>query len=293
MLGGAILLIVGALAFGIHACVGYKKGKTDTDQGEQQSASQENQGNVPSSPAKDGETDGKKDANPMEQGNAEISALIESYYKALGEKDIATLKTYVDNLAPSDEPRITNAKDYIEGYEVRDVYVKKGLTDDSYVVYASFYYICKGIDTKVPALSQFYVYKDSDGQWKIDASAFEDAEISAYTDSLDSDEDVKELYSDIKGQLESAQASDSALASFLDGLGQDASDSAVTSEGTTMVVLDECNVRAEANSDSEILGVLAVGEEVQKTGTEGDWTQVEYEGQTAYIYSNLLEEKTE
>ena len=153
MLGGAILLIVGALAFGIHACVKGKKG-TDQGQGDQQTASQDNQGNVPSSPAKDGETDGKKDANPMEKGNAEITALITGYYKALGDKDIATLKTYVDNLAPSDESKITNAKDYIEGYEVRDVYVKKGLKDDLYVVYASFYYICKDIDTKVPALSQ-------------------------------------------------------------------------------------------------------------------------------------------
>ena len=74
MLGGAILLIVGALAFGIHACVKGKKG-TDQGQGDQQTASQDNQGNVPSSPANDGETDGKKDANPMEKANEEITSL--------------------------------------------------------------------------------------------------------------------------------------------------------------------------------------------------------------------------
>ena len=239
------------------------------------------------------ETDGKKDANPMEKGNAEITALITGYYKALGDKDIATLKTYVDNLAPSDESKITNAKDYIEGYEVRDVYVKKGLKDDSYVVYASFYYICKDIDTKVPAWSQLYVYKDSEGQWKIDASAVEDTEISAYTDGLEADEDVKTLYSDIRKQLEDAQAGDPALTAFLDGLGQDTSDSSIVSDGTTLVVTEDCNVRAAASSDADIIGGLSAGEEVQKLGSEGDWIQVEYEGQTAYIYSGLLEEKTE
>ena len=293
MLGGAILLIVACFGSLESMPVLKVRRVPIPGQGDQQTASQDNQGNVPSSPAKDGETDGKKDANPMEKGNAEITALITGYYKALGDKDIATLKTYVDNLAPSDESKITNAKDYIEGYEVRDVYVKKGLKDDSYVVYASFYYICKDIDTKVPALSQFYVYKDSEGQWKIDASAVEDTEISAYTDGLEADEDVKTLYSDIRKQLEDAQAGDSALTAFLDGLGQDTSDSSIVSDGTTLVVTEDCNVRAAASSDADIIGGLSAGEEVQKLGSEGDWIQVEYEGQTAYIYSGLLEEKTE
>ena len=153
MLGGAILLIVVVLFFGIRAFMGSGKGDSSKDTADEQVTADNDQGNVPSSPANDGETDGKKDANPMEKGNAEITALITGYYKALGDKDIATLKTYVDNLAPSDESKITNAKDYIEGYEVRDVYVKKGLKDDSYVVYASFYYICKDIDTKVTGRS--------------------------------------------------------------------------------------------------------------------------------------------
>ncbi|MFQ7552533.1 MAG: hypothetical protein ACLRMZ_22335 [Blautia marasmi] len=34
------------------------------------------------------------------------------------------LRTLVDNLAPADESKITNAK-YIEGYEAGDIYTKK------------------------------------------------------------------------------------------------------------------------------------------------------------------------
>ena len=92
----------------------------------------------PSSPEDDGETnDGKKeeDTNPLEDGSEEVTALMNSYYKALGEKDITTLRTLVNNLTPSDESRITNAKDYIEGYQVSKVYMKKGMDDNSYVVY--------------------------------------------------------------------------------------------------------------------------------------------------------------
>lgn len=294
MLGGAILLIVVALFFGVRACVGTKKGNSGKgDEQQEDVTAKEDQGNVPSSPATDGETDGKKDANPMETGSAEVTALIKSYYKALGEKDIATLKTFVDNLAPSDESKITNAKDYIEGYEVGDVYMKKGLVDDSYVVYAGFYYICQGIDTKVPALSYFYVFKDSDGSWKINAAADQDAEISAYTEKMLEDAEVKKLISDITRENQEAQEKDPELAAFLDGLGEDASASSAAKDGTTLVVTKGANVRAAADGEADIIGGLDAGTEVEKKGTEGEWVQIEYEGQTAYVHSSLLEEKTE
>ena len=69
------------------------------------------QGNVPSSPTNEGESDEKKeDANPMETADADITALIKSYYKALGEKDIATLKTLEDDFTPSDESKVDKFK---------------------------------------------------------------------------------------------------------------------------------------------------------------------------------------
>ena len=60
MLGGAILLIVLVLIFGVRACVGGKKGNSNEDQ----TTAKSNQENDPSSPANDGETDEKKDASP-------------------------------------------------------------------------------------------------------------------------------------------------------------------------------------------------------------------------------------
>ncbi len=293
MLGGAILLIVVVLFFGVRAFMGSGKGDSSKDTVENQTTADNDQGNVPSSPANDGETDGKKDANPMETANEEITSLIKGYYKALGDKDIATLRTLVDNLAPSDESKITNSK-YIEEYEAGDIYTKKGLDDDSYVVYSCFYYICQGIDTKVPALAEFYVVKDTEGNWKIDGAVHSDSdEITKYEVSLRQDDDVKELKAKIKKLYEDAQAADSALAAFLEGLGDDATGSAETADGTILVVTEDCNVRAAASSDAEILGGLPAGTEVEKKGESGDWIQIEYEGSEAYVFGSLLEEKTE
>ena len=286
MLGGAILVIVAVLFFGIRACVGSNKGNS----GDGQKTTSEDQGNVPSSPTNEGESDEKKeDANPMETADAEITALIKSYYQALGEKDIATLKTLEDDFTPSDESKVTNLKDYIEGYEVGDVYTKKGMTDDSYVVYACFYYICQGIDTKAPALTQFYVYKNDDGNWVIDNDALQNSEVSAYMEAQLSDSDVTALVSKVQGELDQAQEEDSSLADFLNGLGDEASVSTQAENGTMLTAIDDCNVRAEANTDAEILGVISAGDQVEKQGTDGEWIQIDYDGETGYIRGDLLE----
>ena len=193
MLGGVILIIVAVLFFSIRACTGSGKGTSD---GEQTTAQDNSQGNDPSSPEDDGETnDGKKeeDTNPLEDGSEEVTALMNSYYKALGEKDITTLRTLVNNLTPSDESRITNAKDYIEGYQVSKVYMKKGMDDNSYVVYTKGSFICKGIDTPAPSLWSAYVVKDSDGTYRILGDLEQNTTVSTYMDSLISDEDVKDL----------------------------------------------------------------------------------------------------
>ena len=289
MLGGAILLIVVVLFFGIRAFMGSGKGDSSKDTADEQVTADNDQGNVPSSPANDGETDGKKDANPMETADADVTALITSYYQALGEKDIATLKTLEDDFTPSDESKVTNLKDYIEGYEVGDVYTKKGMTDDSYVVYACFSYICQGVETKAPALTQFYVYKNSEGNWVINNGALQDSEISAYMEKQLSDSDVSALIKKVQNELDQAQKSDPSLEEFLNGLGEEAGVSTEAEDGTMLTASEECNVRAEASTDADILGVISAGDQVQKTGTDGEWVQIDYDGQTGYIRGDLLE----
>ena len=289
MLGGVILVIGAVLLFGIRACVGCGKGASDEDQNTVQDNSQ---GNDPSSPEDDGETnDGKKeeDTNPLEEGSAEITAFMQSYYKALGERDITTLRTLVSDLTASDESRITNAKDYIEGYQVGNVYTKKGLDDNSYVVYTCYNYICSGITTPVPSLGYAYVVQDSGGNYQILGAADQDTEISQYMDTLLTDEDVQSLREDVQADYDQAQKDDQALAQFLDGLGKDAGSSETAASGTMMTVTEGCNVRAEASTDADIIGGLEAGTEVESRGVEGEWVQIDYDGQTGYVHSSLLE----
>lgn len=48
------------------------------------------------------------------------------------------------------------------------------------------------------------------------------------------------------------------------------------------------NVRKRADADADRLGRLAPGESCTVTGEEGDWWQVEFEGETGYVLKELL-----
>lgn len=51
---------------------------------------------------------------------------------------------------------------------------------------------------------------------------------------------------------------------------------------------DKVNVRAAANTDAERIGSLEQGTRIARTGTEGEWSIVDYGGQTGYIKSEYL-----
>ena len=69
---------------------------------------------------------------------------------------------------------------------------------------------------------------------------------------LESEKDVQELITKVKTDYEAAQESDPSLAEFLQGLGEDASASA--DAGTMLTVTEDCNVRASADSEGEVIG---------------------------------------
>ena len=102
------------------------------------------------------------------------------------------------------------------------------------------------------------------------------------------------LVKEVQDRNDEARASDPELAEFLDGLGQEVIVSLGTGEtetATAMKVAVICNVRAQPSTDAESLAILEEGTEVQVVGTEGEWMKVDYEGKTAYIRGDLLEEE--
>ena len=72
---------------------------------------------------------------------------------------------------------------------------------------------------------------------------------------------------------------------------QPADNAPTKSEPDTVYAADTVNVRAAADTESDKLGTLEKGTALTRTGTDGEWSVVNYNGQTGYIKTEFLTTK--
>lgn len=53
--------------------------------------------------------------------------------------------------------------------------------------------------------------------------------------------------------------------------------------------LDNCNIRTESTTESAVLGQVRKNAKLTAVGTEGNWTKLDFNGETGYIRSDLVE----
>ncbi len=217
----------------------------------------------------------------------EVNSLIDAFYTAWGEKNVDRMKELADSFDATDEAKVLNAT-YIESYSNINVYTKKGLTDDSYVVFVSYDLKFTDVNTPAPGLAQLYVVKKDD-KYMIHNDK-NDTEVNEYIDKTNQDEDVKKLISEVETNLNKAMESDADLKAFEEQLGQETSMASMADNGSELTTQDVCNMRSEAGTDGDILQELQAGTKVTKVdNADGNWIKVEYNGQTGYIFGDLLQ----
>lgn len=57
---------------------------------------------------------------------------------------------------------------------------------------------------------------------------------------------------------------------------------------TVYPTVDNLNVRPTAGTDGDPLGQVNIGDALTKTGEEGEWTKIDYNGQTGYVKTEFL-----
>ncbi len=282
LLGLAILAVLLILFFGGRAI--FRALNSGPAQEEQQTEQENNTSENAGS-----EEEEATDTNALEE-NAypEVNTLIESFYAAWGQKNADAMRELTDNFTSTDEAKVVNAT-YIESYDNIQVYTKQGLDENSYVVFVSYDLKFQGIDTPAPGLSELYVMKNDSGDWKIHNDD-SDQEVQECIEKTRQEEEVQELISQEEERYNEAVESDEELKSYLEQLGEETNTALMADDGDMLTAAEDCNVRADANTSSEILGRLQAGDQVKKleNGPE-DWIKVEYNGQEAYIYSDLLQ----
>ncbi|MGN0399933.1 MAG: SH3 domain-containing protein [Blautia sp.] len=289
LLGLAILIVLVLLFFGIKALTGVFSKDDEPKAQAEESAEASDDADAEKKADKEEAQDEKKDENAL-QKNAypEVNSLIDSFYTAWGQKNVEQMKELTDSFDATDEAKVSNAS-YIESYSNVNVYTKKGLTEDSYVVFVSYDLKFTDIKTAAPGLSQLYVMKDEDDRFIIHNNDSNE-EINAYMSQITQDADVQALITEVEDRLNEAMDADPELKAFEEQLGEESNLAVIADDGATLTVKEDCNFRKEASTDAEILDMLSAGAQVKKVtnGPEG-WIQVEYEGQTGYVSDTLLQ----
>lgn len=284
LLGLAILAVLLILFFGGRALIGIFRSEPAPE--EQQTEQEKNS-------SEDTDTDEEEvedtDTNALEE-NAypEVNTLIESFYEAWEQKDTDAMKELTDNFSTTDETKVTNAT-YIESYDNVQVYTKKGLDENSYVVFASYDLKFQGIDTPAPGLSELYVMKDENGDWLIHNDE-SDEKVQKCLEETRQEEDVQELISQEEERYDQALDSDEELSAYLEQLGEETNTALMADDGDMLTASQDCNVRADASTSSQILGRLQAGDQVKKLeNADDEWIKIEYEGEEAYVHADLLQ----
>ncbi len=292
LLGLAILAVLAVIIFGVWFLSGRWKDSQDTAEQQQTEEQKKDDGD---SPQESEDTPQEPETTPeagtdqdLLEKNAypEVNELVTAYYTALTNRDTETLKTLVDQLDSSEETAIENSR-YIESYNSVDTYTKPGVEDGSYVILAVYEHKYAGYDTVLPGVSCMYAAVGDDGTLRIVAEPSQEQQDRM--DEVTNSEDVQALISEKQKEYDDTVASDAALSAYLSELGVEVSAAMDAKDGSVVTVKSNCNVRAEASVDSEKLGELTAGQQVTKTGSEGDWIQIDFEGQTGYVRGDLFQ----
>ena len=244
------------------------------------------------------------EGNPLEvDAYDEINELIEKYFDNLAAGDVERVDETVDELTEEEVKTIEKKKDYIEAYDNVVCYTKKGLEEDSFVVFASYEMKIHNIETPAPGIMAFYVISDVDGGYKIynqDASE----ELTSYVLELASEEEIAAIIADVDARYQQLVAEDEELGKFaqtmLESKQQAEEEDAEVEEPTDgdvkeleepieTTVNDGIRLREGRSTDTRTLGGIAKDTKVKVYASYSDgWSKIEYNGVIGHCMTEFL-----
>ncbi|MDO4479136.1 MAG: hypothetical protein Q4B73_08915 [Lachnospiraceae bacterium] len=206
IVGIAIVLV--ALFFGVRALSGVLAEKNDTKT-EEAAAEEKTEEAATPTPTPTAAPEAEKpqaETTPAaneaggaleKNANPQLNSLTTNYYEALATKDVARLTGLVDEMTEENAAAILSAGDQV--YSSVDAYTKKGLEDNSFVIYAR--YDLNG----VPTIDRLYAVAAENGGYYVKKTPLSD-EQKNYLSTLDDTASVKALYEQASLETEATKA---------------------------------------------------------------------------------------
>ena len=237
--------------------------------------------------------------NPLEvDAYEEVNAVVLQYFNGLSAGDLAMVEASVDVLTEEEKLTIEKKKDYIEAYNDVVCYTKKGLEENSYVVFASYDMKIYNIETAAPGIMALYVCTNEDGSHYIfNGEASE--ELTNYVLELAAEEEVAAVIADVDARYQQLVAEDEDLGKFAQTMlesqeeateeAEEPADGRELEEPITTTVNDGIRIREGRSTETRMLGSIINGTEVKVYASyEDGWSKIEYSGLKGYCKTEFL-----
>ena len=122
----------------------------------------------------------------------ELEELIDKYYEAYAQGDVETIKSVSNYLDQAEGIRISAMSEYVEGYPEKNIYIRPGPIEKSYLVYVHFKMKVTNFEETISGMETFYVCTDADGKLYLNEGEVSDEEL-AYIKEVATQADVEEL----------------------------------------------------------------------------------------------------
>ena len=209
----------------------------------------------------------------------------------------------VDVLTDEEKITIEKKKDYIEAYKDVVCYTKKGLEENSYVVFASYEMKIYNIETPAPGIMALYVCLGDDGSYYIFNGEAPD-ELANYVLELAAEEEVATVIADVDARYQQLITEDEDLGKFAQTMleSQEAAeadneepeepsegDGKELEEPVKTTVNDGIRIREGRSTETRMIATIVSGTEVGVYANFDDgWSKIEYSGTVGYCKTEFL-----
>ncbi len=258
-----------------------------------------------------------------EDAYPEVNDLMKKYYDALASGDIDTIRSINNNIDDTEALRLQETAKYVDHYGNLKVYTKLGPVQGTYLAFVYSEMSFFDYDADIPGLEAFYICTDENGQLYVNDGEESESVINyiretslqddvvdlnnevavAYNNMLTEDENLSVFLVDLTDSIDTAvgealaQAeggTDAAPAEAENGEAEENSQasSEITKEVvTTVKATTTVNIRSSDSETADKLGKASEGQEFKLIEKKGNgWSEIEYNGSSAYIKSEYLED---